>query len=60
MNLMRAKDIKDDPVMKEVYYDGKQVYIVDVDDHAQKALVRFTKESEDTFQVNIQELEEAE
>ncbi len=60
MNLMRAKEINDDPVMQNVIYNGKYVYIEDVDDNTQKALVRYTKESEETFEVNVQDLFEKE
>ncbi|SER26451.1 Small acid-soluble spore protein H family protein [Gracilibacillus ureilyticus] len=58
MNLMRAKDIKDDPVMKEVVHNGKYVYILDVNDETQKALVAYEKQSNDTFEVDVTELEE--
>ncbi|MFC4402600.1 small, acid-soluble spore protein, H family [Gracilibacillus xinjiangensis] len=60
MNVMRAKDIKDDPVMKEVVHNGKYVYIVDVNDETQKALVKYKKESDDTFEVDVTELKEKE
>ncbi|KAB8126644.1 H-type small acid-soluble spore protein [Gracilibacillus oryzae] len=60
MNLMRAKDIKDDPVMKDVVYNGEYVYILEVDDETQKATVRYKKESEDTFEVDVTELSEEE
>lgn len=58
MNLMRAKDIKEDPEMRDVLYNGKYVYIVDVDEESQKALVRYTKRSEETFEVNVTDLME--
>ncbi|UOQ83344.1 H-type small acid-soluble spore protein [Gracilibacillus salinarum] len=60
MNLMRAKDIKDDPVMQDVVYNGKYVYIEDVNDETQKALIRYTKESNDTFEVDVTQLTEEE
>lgn len=58
MNLMRAKDIKEDPEMRDVLYNGKYVYIVDVDDESQKALIRYTKRSEETFEVDVTDLTE--
>ncbi|WP_058308984.1 H-type small acid-soluble spore protein [Gracilibacillus massiliensis] len=58
MNLMRAKEIKDDPVMQDVVYNGGYVYIEDVNDDTQKALVRYTKQSEETFEVDVTELTE--
>ncbi|UOQ49929.1 H-type small acid-soluble spore protein [Gracilibacillus caseinilyticus] len=60
MNLMRAKDIKDDPVMQDVVYNGKYVYIEDVNDETQEALIRYTKESTDTFEVDVTQLTEEE
>ncbi|MGN8646079.1 H-type small acid-soluble spore protein [Gracilibacillus sp. HCP3S3_G5_1] len=58
MNIMRAKEIKDDPVMKDVVYNGKYVYIEEVDDESQKALVTYTKDSEGHFEVDVSELKE--
>ncbi|WP_232824087.1 MULTISPECIES: H-type small acid-soluble spore protein [Paraliobacillus] len=57
---MRAKDIKDNPVMKDVVYNGKYVYIHDVDDESQKALINYTKKSETEFEVDVTELKEEE
>lgn len=57
---MRAKDIKDDPNMKDVVYNGKYVYIHDVDDVSQKALINYTKKSEIEFDVDVTELKEEE
>lgn len=56
MNVIRAKEIKDDPVMQDVYYNGKPVYINDVNEDTQQATVRYTKESEDFFVVDVTEL----
>ncbi|WP_163581287.1 H-type small acid-soluble spore protein [Gracilibacillus saliphilus] len=58
MNLMRAKEIKDDPVMKNVVYNGRYVYIEDVNDETQQALVRYTKHEEGHFEVNVTNLTE--
>ncbi|MFD2654887.1 H-type small acid-soluble spore protein [Gracilibacillus thailandensis] len=58
MNVMRAKEIKDDPVMKDVVYNGKYVYIEDVNDETQKALVRYTKHEEGHFEVDVTNLVE--
>ncbi|MGP4039224.1 H-type small acid-soluble spore protein [Gracilibacillus sp. D59] len=58
MNLMRAKEIKDDPVMKDVVYNGKYVYIEDVNDETQQALVRYTKEAAGEFEVDVTNLVE--
>ncbi|SFL70570.1 Small acid-soluble spore protein H family protein [Gracilibacillus orientalis] len=58
MNLMRAKEIKEDPVMKDVVHNGKYVYIKDVNDETQKALVRYTKRSEEHFEVDVTHLSE--
>ncbi|RCW76926.1 H-type small acid-soluble spore protein [Saliterribacillus persicus] len=58
MNLMRAKEIKDDPVMQDVIYNGEYVYIQSVDDDRQIALVNYTKESEDAFEVDVTNLYE--
>ncbi|QGH36686.1 small, acid-soluble spore protein, H family [Gracilibacillus salitolerans] len=58
MNLMRAKEIKDDPVMKDVVHNGKYVYIEDVNDETQQALVRYTKRSEGLFEVDVTNLVE--
>ncbi|WP_018931863.1 small, acid-soluble spore protein, H family [Gracilibacillus lacisalsi] len=58
MNVMRAKEIKDDPVMKDVVHNGKYVYIEDVNDETQKALVRYTKSSEGLFEVDVTNLVE--
>lgn len=57
---MRAKDIKDDPVMKNVLYNGKYVFIEEVNDETQKALVHYTKRSEETFEVDVTDLTEEE
>lgn len=60
MNLMRAKEIKDDPVMKDVLHNGQYVYIIDVDDDTQNVLVRYTKQSDEVFEVDVTELYEEE
>ncbi len=41
MNLMRAKEIKEDPNMKDVVYNEEYVYIDDVDDERQKAIIHY-------------------
>ncbi|GAA0309339.1 H-type small acid-soluble spore protein [Gracilibacillus halotolerans] len=58
MNIMRAKEIKDDPVMQEVKYKDKFVYIDDVDEDTQRATVHFTNKSEEKFEVAVQDLVE--
>ncbi|MDQ0351479.1 H-type small acid-soluble spore protein [Alkalibacillus filiformis] len=58
MNLMRAKEIKDDPNMKNVVYNGKYVYIEDVNDEKQKAIIHYLKESGKEFEVDVTELKE--
>ncbi|MCZ0703520.1 H-type small acid-soluble spore protein [Natronobacillus azotifigens] len=58
MNVMRAKEIKDDPIMKSVLYNGRYVYIHEVNDETQKALVHYTKKSEDAFEVDVTDLTE--
>lgn len=58
MNVMRAKEIKDDPVMKEVKYNDKFVYIDAVDDETQRATVFYTNKSEEPFEVPVQDLVE--
>ncbi|WP_017187171.1 H-type small acid-soluble spore protein [Alkalibacillus haloalkaliphilus] len=58
MNLMRAKEIKDDPNMKNVVYKGKYVYIDEVNDDKQKAIIHYLKESGTKFEVDVTKLEE--
>ncbi|GEN44609.1 H-type small acid-soluble spore protein [Alkalibacillus haloalkaliphilus] len=58
MNLMRAKEIKDDPNMKNVVYKGKYVYINEVNDDKQKAIIHYLKESGTEFEVDVTELNE--
>ncbi|GAA0464069.1 H-type small acid-soluble spore protein [Alkalibacillus silvisoli] len=58
MNLMRAKEIKDDPNTKDVVYNGKYIYINDVDDERQKAVIHYLKESGREFEVDVTNLKE--
>ncbi|MDV2581532.1 H-type small acid-soluble spore protein [Alkalibacillus haloalkaliphilus] len=58
MNLMRAKEIKDDPNMKNVVYKGKYVYINEVNDDKQKAIIHYLNESGTEFEVDVTELKE--
>ncbi|PKR77326.1 H-type small acid-soluble spore protein [Halalkalibacillus sediminis] len=60
MNLMRAKDIKEDPNMRNVIYKDEYVYIEDIDDENQKATIHYVKRSETNFEVDVQELKEEE
>ncbi|WP_245719376.1 H-type small acid-soluble spore protein [Pelagirhabdus alkalitolerans] len=55
---MRAKEIKEDPVMKNVYYQGRPVYIQSVDDDTHMVTIRFTKEEEDLHEVEVTDLVE--
>ncbi|WP_027964959.1 H-type small acid-soluble spore protein [Halalkalibacillus halophilus] len=58
MDLMRAKHISEDPDIKNVLYNGEYVYINEVNDETQKALVHYIKHSEETFEVDVTELTE--
>lgn len=55
---MRAKEIKEDPNMKDVVYNGEYVYIDDVDDNRQKATVHYLKRDGEAFEVDVTELKE--
>ncbi|TFB14645.1 H-type small acid-soluble spore protein [Filobacillus milosensis] len=58
MNLMRAKEIKEDPVIKDVVYNGEYVYIDDVDDERQKVVVHYLRRDGEEFEVNVTDLKE--
>ncbi|NIK11499.1 small, acid-soluble spore protein, H family [Alkalibacillus almallahensis] len=59
MNLMQAKDIKDDPNMRDVVYNGKYVYVKEVNDDTQKATIFYVNEDEPKeFEVDLTELTE--
>ncbi|MFC4402269.1 small, acid-soluble spore protein, H family [Gracilibacillus xinjiangensis] len=58
MNVIRAKEITQDPNMKDVEYLDKLVYIVSVDEESKKALVRYREKSEETFEVDVRQLNE--
>lgn len=59
MNLMRAKEIRQDPNTKDILYNGEYVYIDDVDDERQKATVHYLKRGDgEKFEVDVTELKE--
>ncbi|SER32850.1 Small acid-soluble spore protein H family protein [Gracilibacillus ureilyticus] len=60
MNIIRAKEITQDPDMKDVEYLGKSVYILSVDEESKKALVRYREGSDETVEVDVRQLNENE
>jgi H-type small acid-soluble spore protein len=58
MDVMRAKEITGDPNMKDVEYLGSPVYILSVDEGSKRALVRYREPSDETFEVDVRQLNE--
>ncbi|KAB8137783.1 H-type small acid-soluble spore protein [Gracilibacillus oryzae] len=58
MNIIRAKEITQDPNMKDVEYLGEKVYILSVDEESKKALVRYRENSDKTVEVDVRQLDE--
>lgn len=58
MNKQRAKAISQSPVMKDVTYNGQQIYIQHVDEQTNMARIFPLDEPENEFDVNVSMLQE--
>ena len=60
MDTERAKEIAQSPIMQDVTYQGKQIYIQHVDVQQKLAHVHLLDDPEHDFHVSLSHLEESE
>lgn len=58
MHKQRAKEISEAPILKNVTYNGENIYIENVDEYTNMAQVHFLDEPGQTFEVPVIHLEE--